>query len=437
MHADTIGRTAVESRPRGAMTRVVLGIILEYYDFAVFGIFTPFFAKQFFGGVGAIGATLSALTVFAVGFVFRPAGSIFFGWLADQRGRKTAMVIAMTVTAAGSLAIGVTPTSSTIGIAAVVVLIAARILQGFGYGGENAAAYSYSAEIAPSKHRGLWMSFNGMALILGILAATAIGTVLTTVFTTAQLDSWAWRIPFIIGAFTGVFGLYLRRSLHESDAFTDHMKRTAEASAEVRATAPMFKELWKHRTSMFRVLAMTAGITVTFYSWVVNGATNAIVSYGVDKRTAFIVALVSQTLYVITTPLWGRFSDRFGRRANFLVYGIATAVFAFPALWIMGNQWWQMLIVMSISLVLLSAATAANTAFYAELFPTSMRSRGVAIPYGLGIAIFGGTAPLLDTWLHSIGRGQVFTIYALVMSLGAALAAWRTPETAGRNLQDA
>ncbi|MVU81178.1 MFS transporter [Nocardia sp. ET3-3] len=435
MSAVTTEKTVTEASSRGAMIRTVLGIVLEYYDFAVFGIFTPFFAKQFFGGVGAIGATLSALTVFAVGFVFRPAGSIFFGWLADRRGRKAAMVIAMTVTAVGSLIIGITPTTATLGMAAVVILIVARILQGFGYGGENAAAYSYSAEIAPAKRRGLWMSFNGMALILGIMTATAIGAVLTTVLTTAQLESWGWRIPFIIGGFTGMFGLYLRRTLHESEAFTDHVSNTVEVRAETQAT-PMFKDLWIYRSSILRVLVMTAGITVTFYSWVVHGATNAIVSYGVDKRSAFIVALVSQALYVIATPFWGRFSDRFGRRANFLVYGISTAVFAFPALWLMGSQWWQMFIVMSISLVLLSAATAANTAFYAELFPTAVRSRGVAIPYGLGIAVFGGTAPLLDTWLHSIGLSQVFTIYALVMALGAALAAWYSPETVGRSLHD-
>lgn len=429
-------KTRAESKSRGAMVRTVLGIVLEYYDFAVFGIFTPFFSKQFFGGAGSIGATLSVLTVFAVGFLFRPAGSVFFGWLADKRGRKAAMVIAMTVTATGSLAIGVSPTSSSIGVAAVVILIVARIMQGFGYGGENAAAYSYSAEIAPSKRRGLWMSFNGMALILGIMAATAIGTVLTTAFTAEQMESWAWRIPFILGGFTGLFGLYLRRSLHESEAFTDHAEKSAR-NADHAPKPSQFKDLWEHRGGMLRVLLMTAGITVTFYSWVVNGAANAIVSYGADKQTAFTVALISQAIYIVATPFWGRFSDRFGRRANFLVYGITTAVLAFPVVWIMGSEWWQMLIAMSVSLVLLSAATAANTAFYAELFPTSVRSRGVAIPYGLGIAVFGGTAPLLDTWLHSIGLQQVFTVYALLMSLGAAVAAWRSPETAGRNLHDA
>ena len=431
-------KTATGTTSRGAMIRTVIGIVLEYYDFAVFGIFTPFFSKQFFGGAGSVGATLSVLTVFAVGFLFRPAGSIFFGWLADKRGRKTAMVIAMTVTALGSLAIGVSPTSSSIGVAAVVILIVARIMQGFGYGGENAAAYSYSAEIAPSKRRGLWMSFNGMALILGIMAATAIGTVLTTAFTAQQMESWAWRIPFILGGFTGLFGLYLRRSLHESEAFTDHAEKTARTRTAGRAPASsQLKDLWEYRGSMLRVLLMTAGITVTFYSWVVNGAANAIVSYGADKQTAFTVALIAQAIYIVATPFWGRFSDRFGRRANFLVYGISTAVLAFPVVWVMGSEWWQMLIAMSVSLVLLSAATAANTAFYAELFPTSVRSRGVAIPYGLGIAVFGGTAPLLDTWLHSIGLQQVFTVYALLMSLGAALAAWRSPETVGRDLRDA
>ncbi|HWC22749.1 MAG TPA: MFS transporter [Flexivirga sp.] len=425
--------TSQRSTTRGAMIKAVLGIVLEYYDFAVFGIFTPFFAHQFFSGAGAMGATLSTLTVFAVGFLFRPLGSILFGWWADRRGRQPVMVVAMMVTAAGSLLIGLTPTSSTIGVAAVVILVIARVMQGFGYGGENATAYSYTAEIAPPNRRGLWMSFNGMALILGILAATAVGTILTTVFDSHQLESWAWRIPFLLAGLTGIFAMYLRRNLAETEAFTEHRNETLDNAPSDRSK---FAELWTCRHGMLRVLAMTAGITVTFYSWVVNGAANAIVAYGVREQTAFVVALVAQILYVVCTPFWGRFSDRFGRRANFIVYGVCNALLAFPVLWIMGSHWWQMLVAMTIPLVLLSAATAANTAFYAELFPTSLRSRGIAIPYGIGIAVFGGTAPLLDTWMHSIGMSWLFTTYAIVMSLGGALAAWWTPETAGRNLCD-
>lgn len=435
---DVRARAATSAAPRGAMVLTVVGIVLEYYDFSVFGIFTPFFSHQFFAGAGTLGATLSVLTVFAVGFIFRPLGSVFFGWLADRSGRKNSMMIAMAVTAAGSLMIGISPTSSAIGALAVVILVVARIMQGLGYGGENASAYSYSAEIAPPKRRGLWMSFNGMALILGTLAATAVGALLTTVFDSKQLEAWAWRVPFLLAGCTGLFALYLRRKLTESAAFTEHLKAEAERRKlpEPAVKTSASGELWRHRSGMLRVLLMTAGITVTFYAWVVNGAANAIVSYGVNQQTAFIVALVAQVLYVVTTPLWGRFSDRFGRRANFLVYGIFNAVFAFPVLWIMGNQWWQMLIAMSIPLVLLSAATAANTAFYAELFPTGLRSRGIAIPYGIGIAVFGGTSPLIDTWLHSIGLSAVFTAYAIVMSLGAAAAAWWSPETAGKSLAD-
>src|SRR4051812_22969091 len=190
------GRHADGVRPRRPWRKIVVGAgagnALEWYDWSVYAVFAPFFAAQFFNPKDAVAALLSTLAVFAVGFFMRPVGGLFFGWLADRRGRQMAMVVAMAVTALGSLLIPVAPTYGSIGVAASLLLLVARLTQGFGLGGEVGASHTFLAESAPPRRRGLWCSSMYVAITIGVLVATLQAVLLTSVLTESQMQGWGW-----------------------------------------------------------------------------------------------------------------------------------------------------------------------------------------------------------------------------------------------------
>ena len=426
----------VQESPRvgkaGSLIRTVLGIAFEYYDFTVFAIFAPFFASQFFVKGDQVAATLSALLVFAVGFAFRPLGALFFGWYADRKGRKGAMVLAMTVTASGSLLIGLSPTHAAIGTLAAVLLAVARILQGFGHGGESAGAYSYISEVSPPQRRGLWASMIPVALMIGIFMATLLGATLTTVLDSEAMADWGWRVPFIVGALLGFFALWLRRGLTESEAF----EKAKEQRDSDSTALGFFGGMWTQRSNILRVIALTSGVTVAFYTWGVNAPAYAISTQGADSHVALWAGLIAQVVYILALPLWGALSDRWGRRPNFIVFGITMAALAFPLTWVMGGEGWRITISMAIALTMISAAMSIDPAYFAELFPTRVRASGLAFPYAMGIAFFGGTAPYLHTWMADRGTEWMFTAYSILLFLVTVFAATRSPETVGKDLVD-
>ena len=423
----------------GVLTRTVLGYGFESYDFTAFAIFAPFFATQFFHPDDQVAATLSALLVFALGFIARPIGALFFGWFADQRGRRAAMVLALFLSAGGSLMIGLMPTYGAVGLISAVLLTVARLMQGFGHGGESGGAYSYLAEVAPSNRRGLWGATVQMSAISGIFVATLMGAAMTSILGTEALQNWAWRIPFIIGGLLGFFGLYLRTNLHESEAF--EAQKAVAAKARTHATTVPVRDgylvrMWQHRKNIMRVIGLSVGLTVFNYSYAVSGTARAITVEKADPEVALWAGLAAQALYMILLPIWGLLSDRWGRRPSFLITGLGLAVVAFPLANLMGPTFWQIFLPIFIALFFLGAAIAADPAYFAELFPTNVRATGVGFPYAFAISLFGGTAPLIATWLGVNDLGWVFTTYCMALALTTALVAWFSPETNGRNLRD-
>ncbi|WP_020500485.1 MFS transporter [Sciscionella marina] len=405
---------------------VNLGNALEWYDWSIFAVFAVYFADDFFGNGDGVSSLLSTLATFAAGFVMRPLGGLVFGRIADRRGRRGVLVLTMMIVAAGSILLALSPTYRQIGLGASVWLLVLRCAQGFAHGGELGGAYTYIAEIAPAAKRGLWGSTVTMSTVVGTVLATLVGALLRTGISEEQMGAWGWRVPFVIGGLLALLGLWLRRGLHEPEVFT----RSAETvAADRRVTG-----LWAHRGALLRVVAIVAGSTMINYVWSVNAPAYAISFHGMNDTAALWVGMGANLLFLSTLPLAGMISDRYGRKFNLIVWGIGSAALAFPLSALLGPHPMSLLLAMMLALVVQSFSGSIQVALFAELFSTRARAAGVGLAVSISAAIFGGTAPYLDSWLTARGFPEVFTGYAVVLALIGILALVRMPETKGIDL---
>ena len=434
-----------DAPPRTFRTLLGAGVgnTLEWYDWSVYAIFATFFAKQFFVDDGATGALLSTLAVFAVGFVMRPIGGFVFGWLADRRGRRFSMTSSMILMAAGSLLIGVAPTHAQIGTWAAAILVLARLAQGLAHGGEIAASYTYIAEIAPRERRGLWSTSLYVSVTAGIVLASLIGAGSSSLFGAEALQSWAWRIPFLIGGLLGLVGLYLRRTLPETEAFTEQDGGTGTADTDSAPAAPparrsfrdLLRGLAENKRSLARIVGFSLASTIVYYTWAIGLSGFAITTKGVPAAGALWATVAANLVFMATLPLWGKLSDRFGRKPIFLTYGVAFVVLSFPLMAALNDSAWRMFAVMVVALFFLGAFVGIMPAYFAELFPTAVRASGIGVPYSFIVAIFGGTAPYVLTWLSSHDLVWVFSLYSVVLVLIGVITTLLSPETKGRILE--
>ncbi|MDL5160515.1 MFS transporter [Actinomycetospora termitidis] len=431
-----IPATAAPPRPLRTLLGAGVGNALEWYDWSVYAIFASFFAAQFFVDDGTTGALLSTLAVFAVGFVMRPIGGFVFGWLADRRGRRYSMTSSMMLMAIGSLVIGLAPTHAQVGVWAAIILLLARLAQGLAHGGEIAASYTYIAEVAPRARRGLWSTSLYVSVTAGIVLASLIGAGASSVFGAAALHSWAWRIPFLIGALLGLVGLHLRRALPETDAFAEQGDRGTGSSAQShRTTRDLLRGLAENRRSVARIVGFSLASTVVVYTWAIGLASFAISVKGVPATGALWATVGANLVFMATLPLWGRLSDRVGRKPVFLVYGVAFVVLSYPLLATLNDSPWRMFAVMVVALFFLGAFVGIMPAYFAELFPTSVRASGIGVPYSFVVAFFGGTAPYVLTWLSSHDLVWIFSLYSVVLALIGVVTTLLSPETRARELE--
>lgn len=423
-------------RPFRTLLGAGVGNMLEWYDWSVYAIFAPFFAAQFFVDDGAAGALLSTLAVFAVGFLMRPIGGFLFGWLADRRGRRYSMTTSMLLMAAGSLVIGVTPVAGQVGVWAAVILIVARLGQGLAHGGEIAASYTYIAEVAPRARRGLWSTSLYISVTAGVVLAALIGAGASTIVGADALRDWAWRVPFLIGGLLGLVGLYLRRTLPETEAFlAESDSESSEQPAQPTTMRELLRGLSQNKANLARMVGFSLASTVVVYTWAIGISGFAISSRGVPAASALWATVGANLVFMVTLPLWGKLSDRFGRKPVFIIYSVAFMVLSFPLLAAIDESPIRLFAVTSVALFFLGAFVGIMPAYFAELFPTSVRASGIGVPYSFTVAIFGGTAPYLATWLASHHYEWVFALYSVVMVTIGLVTTVLSPETKGRDLR--
>lgn len=424
MTAETATSAPAPSAPRRRIRSILggsAGNMVEWYDWYAYTAFTPYFASHFFPSADRTVEFLQAAVVFALGFLMRPIGGWLMGIYSDRRGRKAGLTLSVIVMCAGSLIIALSPTYEQVGIAAPILLLAARLLQGLSVGGEYGAGATYLSEIAGRRHRGFFASFQYVTLISGQLIAIALQLLLQATMSRAALDEWGWRIPFLIGGVLAVSVFWLRRGMAETESFE-------KVEADQRRGASGFIQLiTRHPRATLRVLFLTSGGTLAFYAYSIYMQKFLINTSGFSREVAAQISGASLFFYMLLQPVVGALSDRVGRKPVMVAFGVAGVLFTWPIFTTLEGvrdpfvAFW---IVMG-SLVILSGYSAISGVVKAEMFPAEIRALGVALPYAIANALFGGTAETVALALKQAGWERGFYLYVTAM-IGLSLVVYVT-----------
>lgn len=404
------------------------GNVLEWYDWNIYTIFAPYFAVQFFNHDNPTSALLSTLAVFAVGFIARPVGGYIFGAYADKVGRKQSLVLAMMITAGGSLVIGLSPTFDSVGIMASIILVTARLIQGLAHGGEMGTAVTYLVERAPQGRRALFGSSSWFSVVLGTMAATLTGLVINYFLSENQVSAWGWRIPFIFGGLLGLYALWLRRGLDETDTFQQNKAPGAPSDTAAYPTESR-ESIFNHWRGLATIFFVSASGSLFFYTWSIYMPTHVQVTHGQSAGSALSASLLAELLFLIAIPMMGIVGDKVGRRPMVLISGVLFLLLTVPVYAFLDGTFTTQFLGQAVALLALSFLFGVNGAIWTESLPTHFRAKGVATTLSLATAIFGGTAPYLNAWLSEQGHPQVFQYYLLTMALSLVLTGLLMRET--------
>ncbi len=389
-----------------------IGTIVEWFDFALYGFSSEVIAKAFFPAGHAGAALLGTFAIYSVSFVIRPIGGLVFGRIGDRVGRKATLSISLVMMGFSTAAIGLIPSYATIGFLAPVLLVIARLTQGFAASTELPGASMYMAESAADGHRGYGVNLIGSFGSFG----TASATLLVLLFRIDPLgyEHGGWRWPFVIGGLVAVVGMYLRRRMHESLVFE-------EVRADDRTPAASFGRMVReHHKAILMLIAVYALSGIGFQTLMGYMPTYMTTVAGVGSTAALLISLLAFTLYGFLVIGYGRLSDRVGRKPVLLAATIAMVVLTVPAYLLIGNGGLVLVCVAQALLVLPMAAVQAsgNTAVL-EIFPTSVRYSAVALAYTLSYAVFAGTAPLVDAALVDEAGNLMPACYGVAVALVA------------------
>ncbi|UQY36890.1 MFS transporter [Pseudomonas fulva] len=380
-----------------------VGNLVEWYDWYVYAAFSLYFAKAFFPQGDLTAQLLNTAAIFAVGFLMRPIGGWLMGIYADRKGRKAALLASVLLMCFGSLIIALTPSYETIGVAAPVLLVVARLLQGLSVGGEYGTSATYLSEMASKERRGFFSSFQYVTLISGQLIALAVLIILQQTLTVEQLETWGWRVPFVIGALCAVVAMYLRRGMEETDSF----KKTEAPKENIMRT------LLRHPKELLTVVGLTMGGTLAFYTYTTYMQKYLVNTVGMSKNDSTMISAATLFLFMLLQPLVGALSDKIGRRPILIAFGVLGTLFTYPILTTLHTvqSWWGAFFLIMAALIIVSGYTSINAVVKAELFPTEIRALGVGLPYALTVSIFGGTAEYVALWFKSVGMESGFYWY--------------------------
>ncbi len=401
----------------------VLGNTLEWYDFIVYGFVAAFIATQFFPADNPHASLLIALATFGVGFLMRPVGGVLLGYYADRKGRKAAMQLIIMIMTVAVAIIAFTPSWSVIGIAAPILIVTARLLQGFATGGEYATATAFLVEAVPPEKRGFYGSWQMVGQCIAVLMGALTGAALSRYLTLQELETWGWRIPFIIGLLICPVGLWIRRNLDENEEYTESIQHS---SAEEQKKA-IFDNVRGSVKDIVIFIAMSAGATTSFYILLVNTPTYASKVLGLDMNAVFLVQCVAVSLLILMIPVSGHFSDKIGRKKVMLTGFVCMLVMLYPLYTnLVDYPSIQNLLLLQVPLCFsLAFVFGPMVAFSTELFHTLGRTTSMSIGYNISVTLFGGFSPFIVTWM--VGSLQIvygpayYLIAAVLLSITAIL----------------
>jgi MHS family proline/betaine transporter-like MFS transporter len=407
-----------------AIVATSIGNMLEWYDFTVYALFAGYIAGNFFPGDDANTGRIKTFLFFGLGFVVRPLGAVLIGNFGDRAGRKAALTLTILLMAAGTGIIAFSPTYAAIGIGAPILLLLGRVLQGFSAGGEIGGATAYLLESADPKQRGRvasWLEASmGMSNILGALTAFSV----TAILSASEVQAWGWRIPFVLGLAIAPVGLYLRRTLDETEAFQAETARRAR-DLSLRH-APLLEIFRNHGRSLFVGLCVAVLWAVAVYVLMIFLPTYVQHpdTFNFSAQQAFGASLIGNIPFVIGCVWFGSLSDRLGRRRSLFLSAALLFASVLPLfLWLKADPTLPtLIIVQSIVCILVASFVGVAPAALSEIFPTGVRSTGMSLVYNGAFTLFGGFAPMILTWLTQRSGGSIYSpAWYVMMAAGVAL----------------
>ena len=427
--ATTIGAAAIgqsASQRRTAILAGIIGNVLEWYDFAVYGYFVPVISQLFFPNQTPLVSLLLTFSVFGVGFVMRPVGSVIFGQYGDRHGRKQALSAVIFLMAASTFAVGLLPTYASVGVLAPLLLVVARLAQGLSGGGEWGGAAAYLVEYALPGQRGLTGSWQQVSVGCGFLLGSLTAALLTTWISPADMLAWGWRIPFLLGVLVGIVGAIMRWRLDDTPKFME-----LESQGQV-AQSPLREAFTTFRKPTLIAFGITLHNTVGYYAVLIYLTTWLTNIVKMPRGTALWIGTACLLAFVVAVPFMGALSDRIGRRPLFIASCVGYIVLAYPMFLLASTGVPAYAFIAQLVLVLLLTLYAGpGPAVYCELFPTQVRYTALSVGYNIPVAIFGGFAPFIATWLiQSTGNPLSPAFYVIAASAATLVTMFWVKETA-------
>jgi MHS family proline/betaine transporter-like MFS transporter len=418
-----LGVVTQEFRTPGTVRRgIIAGVVgnmLEWYDFALFGFFAAQIGAHFFPASNPTASLLAAYGTFAAGFLMRPIGGAFFGWIGDKFGRKQALLWSVLAMALPSFAIGLLPGEATIGLAAPVLLLVFRLLQGLAVGGEYMASSVFLVEGAVPGKRGLMGAWSPFGCFAGTLLGSAAGLIVNTTLSPNAVMAYGWRIPFLFGILVALGGIVIRRNFVE------------KVPHQPPAKSPIGESFRNHWRTILHLILLVAGLSVGFYTTFVYSATWLKQVAGMSAKNVFEINTIAMALSLGAVLAAGALSDRFGRRPVVVVVSALLMVVSYPLMSLMaGGEWIVVLAGQLVLALLVSAASGVLAATMAELAPWRVRCTVLSISYNFGVALLGGTTPLLAAWLiSSTGYSLAPAVYMAIAGGLSFIGALMLPKT--------
>lgn len=399
-HRNEASTTPQERSGRKAIVAASAGNALEWYDFTVYALFAVYIGQNFFKNDDPTVQLMASFLAFGLGFIARPLGALLIGSYGDRAGRKAALTLTIMLMAVGTLLIAVAPPYAAIGIGAPLLIVLGRVLQGFSAGGEVGSATAFLVEHAPPGRRGEYASWLQASMGISNLLGAGVATLVTTLLTPEQIGSWGWRVPFIIGLAIAPVGLWMRKALHETPEFKDEQARSNGVSKA--AKTPLLQVVRDHPRELVLGFGLSVLWAVGPYALIIYMPIYVQRSMGFTSSQAFTAALVGNVFLVLGCLAAGRLSDRVGRRTMLTTGALLLLFLVYPLMsFLQANHTTAALIaVQSFFCLLVAVYVGVAPSALSEVFPTRVRTSGMAISYNTAVTILGGFAPAILTWIN-------------------------------------